>query len=252
MTRFHERFTIVIGAEDARRRFVNRAHNLIFDELLSRTADSGRIAKLIVSELGERYDYRGISLYIGDEFLRVLEAIEGYYRVAPAVRDALNEIVSQMLASAEVDLGVRWQDGRFLPVGVTLLDDALVNDPLHWLRNKGHDSVLGPFEKGLAHLLRAHNDPAPCADVTTDMYEALEALAQLVSGREGRDLSANRELFLSRVGASDAYKQILRDYIEYANQFRHASQAGARPSLSLKEAESFVYLTGLFIRLAMP
>ena len=90
-------------------------------------------------------------------------------------------------------------------------------------------------------------------DVVTDLYESLEALAKLVTGRPDKDLSGNRELFLRKVNASDAYKSLLKDYIDYANHFRHAeSPAKPKPTVSEREAESFVYLTGVFIRLAIP
>jgi hypothetical protein len=90
------------------------------------------------------------------------------------------------------------------------------------------------------------------SDVITDMYEAVEALAKKVTGRD-KDLSENRELFISKVKASDHYKVMLKDYIDYANDFRHAEREGKpKPQLSEREVESFVYLTGIFIRLAMP
>ncbi len=64
--------------------------------------------------------------------------------------------------------------------------------------------------------------------------------------------SANRELFISNVKASKEYKKILVEYINYANEFRHASKEGKnKPAISQQEAESFIYLTGLFIRLAV-
>ena len=53
--------------------------------------------------------------------------------------------------------------------------------------------------------------------------------------------------------ASDGYKKILKEYVAYGCDFRHALEAGEkRPQISHKEAETFIYLTGLFIRLAMP
>jgi hypothetical protein len=83
------------------------------------------------------------------------------------------------------------------------------------------------------------------------MYEAVEALAKIETGRDV-DLSANCELFVKSVKASEPYKALLKDYIAYANQFRHAPRnKQPRPALSMKETESFVYMTGLFIRLAM-
>jgi hypothetical protein len=45
---------------------------------------------------------------------------------------------------------------------------------------------------------------------------------------------------------------LLKEYIEYANNFRHALKEGEkRPAVSVAEVESFVYLTGIFIRLAI-
>jgi hypothetical protein len=50
------------------------------------------------------------------------------------------------------------------------------------------------------------------------------------------------------------YRELIKAYIKYANEyFRHAtSEAQPRPQISMREAESFVYLTGVFLRLAMP
>ena len=84
------------------------------------------------------------------------------------------------------------------------------------------------------------------------MYESIEALAKIITGREGKDLSANAELFLSKIKTSSKYRVILKDYIDYANDFRHPPEEGAaRKPINEHEAESFVYLTGLFIRMTM-
>jgi len=61
------------------------------------------------------------------------------------------------------------------------------------------------------------------------------------------------ELFIKAVNISEPYRKLLKWYIEYANDFRHAATATKpRQTISDKEAESFVYLTGVFLRLAMP
>jgi len=137
--------------------------------------------------------------------------------------------------------------------GGKLLDDKLINDALNWLRAKGYESVLTPYQKGLSHFLQAHVKKDAFSDVITDMYESLEALAKIVTGKPEKDLSGNRELFMSKVNASDSYKVLLKDYIDYANLFRHAEKPSKpRPTISEREVESFVYLTGVFLRLAMP
>jgi hypothetical protein len=104
----------------------------------------------------------------------------------------------------------------------------------------------------LRHFLEVEKRPEVLSDVITDTYEALEALAKIITGRPNNDLSANAESFIKAVKASDAYKSMLKEYIDYANRFRHSPRpARPRPSLSVPEVESFVYLTGIFIRLAI-
>ena len=90
--------------------------------------------------------------------------------------------------------------------------------PQRFIKFKG---VLAPYEKGLRHLLHSQIRTELLNDVVTDMYESLEALAKLQTGRDS-DLSGNAELFIKKVSASDEYKVILRNYIDYANRFRHA------------------------------
>ncbi len=166
----------------------------------------------------------------------------------------LLELIWRILGESEVDLGIRWdrENRRFLKSGARLLDDKLVNDLLQWLSEKKYESVLQPFQKGLDHFLHSMKRPELLSDVITDMYESLEALAKIVTHRPSKDLSSNRELFIKAVNASPQYKNLLADYITYANDFRHAVQEGKeKTSLSEKEVESFIYLTGLFLRLAM-
>lgn len=140
----------------------------------------------------------------------------------------------------------------FVRTGAPLLDEHLVNEPLRWLSEPKYKSVRQPFEKGLSHYLEAQNRPDRLADVITDMYEAVEALAKIITGRHNKDLSGNAERFISEVNTSKHYKTLLRDYISYGNEFRHAEREGRpRPPLSEPEVESFIYLTGLFIRLAV-
>lgn len=260
--RFHERFEIPVGAQEARRRFLARVKNFLGPFLEDcYTVEAVRdIERTLASELGDVYEYGYLDeLLVSDNLLKVLHALEIVYDEADMPeppterppRTVLDRTVRDMLAKAEVDLGVTWDRGRFHPSGAQVLDAKLVNDPLHWLREKQYKIVAEPFEKGLSHLLRSHADPVVRADVVTDMYEAVEALAKIETGRD-KDLSANAQAFISKVRASDAYKVLLKDYIDYANNFRHAAEEGRpKPTLSAAEVESFVYLTGLFIRLAI-
>ncbi len=135
--------------------------------------------------------------------------------------------------------------------GATLLDDNVVNDPLHWLRDVKYDNVRKPFEKGLKHWLEVHKDKERCGDVVTDMYEALEALGKITTGRD-TELAGNRERFASQVGLPEQYKHMFKDYVEFGCKYRHApGMETPRTYPSPNETETFIYLTGVFIRFAL-
>lgn len=130
-----------------------------------------------------------------------------------------------------------------------MLDERVISEPLGWLEDKNYGSVRAPFKKSLSHLLESLNKHERRADAFTDAYEALEALSQIVTGRSDRDLSANRELLISRSKLDAAYSVLLKDYIDLGNKFRHApGQTERRPTPSAAETEAFVYLTGVFLR----
>src|SRR6185436_9346610 len=99
-----------------------------------------------------------------------------------------------------------------------------------------YKGISDAFKKGLDHFLHSTKKAALLADVLTDMYEALEALAKVVCKNE-KDLSGNGESFISEVGLADPYKRMLKEYIKYANDFgRHAGPQGkAKPLPSRRE-----------------
>jgi hypothetical protein len=113
----------------------------------------------------------------------------------------------KLLAETEIDIGIRWEDGHFLPAGAPVLDSALVNNPLNLLNTPEYKGVSVAFGKGLDHFLHSTKNPSLLTDVLTDMYEALEAIAKLVCQNE-KELSANREGFISSLGlAVQAYAE---------------------------------------------
>lgn len=253
--KFHERFDIEVNVKDAKAHFINRTNNLIFSELYIRQTDliQRNMYQRAASYIGARYRYGNTYIsYVGSNFLNCLRSIESTFNLFQELGEEkqILLIIEKLFELTEVDIGVKWQNGRFIKTGAKELDEKLVNDSLQWINKYSYETVRVPFEKSLRHLLESEKDSTKLSDVITDSYEAIEALAKIINEND-RDLSANREQFIKNVKASDEYKKILREYIDYANNFRHAIKEGEeKPNIKTSEAESFVYLTGLFIRLA--
>ena len=263
MRDFRRRFNLDIGEAEARRRFINRAINLVFERYFGLTSFNSSpvrfmermtIESEVMSALGERHSPAASFVYIARSFPDCLLAIEALYRALkawPSEQRYVAEATKRLLTDSEIDLSVKWEDATFRPAGAADLDNALVDEPLHWLQERGYESVYSPFAKALRHYMESQNDPPKLADAITDLYEATEAMAKIVTGRSAKDLSANAELLISRMGASPAFAGILKQYIAYGSEFRHAAQQDAPRALPTRvEVEAYLYLTGLIIRLA--
>lgn len=261
-TSFHSRFNIPVALETTQNHFVNRVLNFIssrypFLQQTGHTRSSvlrNHQLSAVANSLGERFDERTtFDKYVQGDFYRCLQALEAFYptlgeQSGTEFTKELDSIISQ----SEVDLGIRWKNGKFLPSGARLLDEALVNANLDWLSAPQYQNVLAPFQKGLSEFLRGQPDPNKLIDAVRDMYEALEAMAKVITGKTNKDLSANRQLFVNKLGLSNHYAKMLSDYIDYACEFRHAVEAGlSRTPPPFQEAEAFIYTTGLFLRLAL-
>ena len=132
-----------------------------------------------------------------------------------------------------------------------MLDNKIVNDPLDWLKRRGYSTVIQPFEKALRDFVEIGSRPDSLSDVIKDAYEALEALAKIVLNNN-QDLSKNREKFVSEIKGKAFHKKVLKEYVNYGCDYRHASKPKLpRPQPTIAEAEFFLYFTGTFIRLAM-
>ena len=257
---FHQRFSIEVGLDEARQMFVNRVLNTVqaIFPLLNSVHYKDRkhdiMLNRVASTLGKRYAWTDIfSLYCGNDFTETLRCVEALYHSlgSSSEQATLGAEVMLALYDSEVDIGVEWRNGVFWSKGAILLDQALVNEPLEWMSEPTYKSVLQPFKKALSDYLESNAKPEKLADVITDMYEALEAMAKIVTGND-REMSGNRELFISRISLDKHYAKMLKDYIGYANEYRHAVALGqTKKPPSEHETEAFMYMTGLFIRLAI-
>jgi len=95
--KFRERFDIVVEADSARRMFVNRAHNLVFEDFVRDRFEGYeyRLERAILTHLGDRAEIaqRPLARKIGEDFYRNLQALEALYRSITHHRDELDTII---------------------------------------------------------------------------------------------------------------------------------------------------------------
>jgi hypothetical protein len=123
--KFHDRFNIEVGQDESRRRFVNRTHNKIFVQISEDAALTTRaaIGRAIGCEIGEIYvNLQPIHTFVGADFFKNLQAIEGWYgymqRVGTqASTDTMDSMIQDLISQSEVDLGIRWVNGKFIRKG---------------------------------------------------------------------------------------------------------------------------------------
>jgi hypothetical protein len=131
MTKFHQRFKIEIDITEARRRFVNRVHNVILENFMSSSSFTGddrfRVERAVRTHLGDRARYsdsRPFPDMIGENFERILNALEGLYTAMGAYigdRRLLDLLIRGLVEGSEIDLGIEWRDGQFLATGARSL-----------------------------------------------------------------------------------------------------------------------------------
>ncbi|MCH9029118.1 MAG: hypothetical protein IH819_05780 [Bacteroidetes bacterium] len=254
--KFHQRFTnIDIGADEARRRFTNRLLYVLFPSYPSITDNQLPLASRALGEPAKNVN--DFETVIRSDFYRLLDMLERLVTILPnenaktggLTATDLSEQIKQELDSVDIDLEIEWRDGKFYHRGARLLDDKLVDDPLEWLKNSGLSTVYEPFTKALDHLLRARKDGRFLDDAVTDAYDALEAMAKEVCDTN-KKFDDIRELFVSKIKASQKFKSIAKEMSQYAHAFRHgASEVKPKPKPTMAEVEAFIYTVGILIRL---
>ena len=258
--KFHERFNINYPTDLLKQNFIKRVNIMVMDEIVHETINypaSDKIERNVALAVGQEIrDTESLCDYYENDFNKCLQVLEVLYFNLVKLRrrklaTTIGKTIKDIIDMSEGDLGIAWKNGIFIKKGAELLDKELINKPLVWLERKKYPSVYEPFSHGLKNFIAADKNPTLLKSVITEMYESVESLAKIVTGRD-KDLSANKELFIKSINCSTEYKEILKDYIVYANHYRHAeSLIKDRPELKLNEVESFVYMTGIFIRLCI-
>ena len=202
-----------------------------------------RISIANINSFGRQLDIPPLRSLTNDEFiptLQVLVLLHQYYDGHPKEQKEISDSVADALSSAAIDLGVKWNDGMFYPSGANELDEKLVEEPLEWLADFPAERI--DYMKALTGYTNNRLD-----EVVGNCYLTIEGLARNVLNN-GKVLENNRDELIAKIGLSQEWKSLLKNFVNYANEFRrHASEN--RHNIKPAEAEAFLYMTGLLVRL---
>ena len=155
----------------------------------------------------------------------------------------LNRSIELALSMATIDLGVRWKDGLFYPSGAKELDDKLINENLDWLSS--FSEAKNFFQTSLNHFNKSLTSESARKDAVTNAYSSMEALEKkILNNSKNFDVNSNELVELIKLPTE--YKNIVHYYKQIAHSYssRHAGS-----EFSHEEAEAFIYLTGILMRL---
>jgi hypothetical protein len=262
---FNQLHGIKDGIEDEKRRFVERVNQAIFrevDTIRAREFDYAQLLRVLCFEIGCNLDDLWQSSHrwenqwhhakappeirslTQDDFETTLQVLMAIHQVFLGSIDGkgnwLTEQIQLALSTSTCDLGVRWKDGLFYPGGPEELDRPLVEETLTWLDS--YPNERKDYRKALEYYAAGDS----LGDVVKTCYCALEGTARQVLNNS-KTLDNNKDEILKCVGLSDGWKAVLATYIKYAHDFRHASPG--RHAITTVEAEGYLYMTGLLIRL---
>jgi hypothetical protein len=272
--RFNKLFGIQPNLEEEKARFVNRINQVVFRVIDTESADayayselferlcivlgenasdllrahgreSRRLEDNLLSVEGGKYLAPEIRILTRDNFTETMRILCILYAIFKSnkVKEGvllINKGVYEALSHATCDLGVQWKDGLFYPSGAEELDKALLEEPLVWLAKYPNE------RKDYKRALECYLEGTHLGNVIKNCYLSLEGVTRAILGND-KTLDNNKDALLAHINLSDGWKSILGTYIHYANDFRHASED--RYTASKEEAEAFLYMTGLIMRL---
>lgn len=152
----------------------------------------------------------------------------------------LSENIELVMSRCSCDIGIRWKEGFFYPAGAEELDESLIEETLTWLNT--YPNERKDYRKALEYYLEEKS----LDDVIKNCYSAIEGVTRKVLGND-KTLDNNKNELLRKMNLSDGWKSMLATYINYAHNYRHADTK--RHEITKQEAEGYLYLTGLIIRL---
>lgn len=246
----YERLGISTTLEEEERKFYTRL-NLAFYKIDDELTYAG-LAKEILWDLNFRLGEEKKSYFSAfldqHSFLKNLAVTEVLLFLLkesfPDTHTFLNSKIKEAIDNSLVDLGILFENDTFMKRGAETLDRAAVLDPLDWLED--YKTTKEFFKGALTEYLRRDYE-----DSITKAYSALESLVKTVLDSDKRLDKSIPEL-LSKLNLPTQWKAILKQFCNFAHEFstRHGRKdEDIKDEIYPKDAEAYIYFTGLMIRL---
>lgn len=241
--------------------FMESAYNIPFDE------DS---EKDFAYTIGEKYllKHNSLKLNFGDEpaelqrawlylskrttqfedFLSCVVALHNTYSGKKADKDSIYKSIKNALDDCHISFKfLKDNDGIFIfPEGAKELDDALVSEPLEWLKD------YPTAHKTFIIALRQYSDGIYIRDVADNLRKALEAFFQEFLGNT-KNLESNKNEICKYLGERGVDAGISGLYQPLINAYKNINDRIAKhnDAVDKKLLEFLLYQTGLLIRMVI-
>ena len=184
-----------------------------------------------------------------EETLFVVETIYSYFqneKVEEYIKtiDSKIELLSKQLSF----LKIRWRNGKFYPAEAKELSEKLINEPLEWL--KDYPKVKSLYKNALDHYSVSVRDNIKRKDVISNSFQAIEELTRNLLNND-KAFDNNFNYLVESLNLNTNWKQIFHYYKELSKEFGRHSGRGENFIPEQSDTESFLYLSGLIMRLIL-
>jgi|GEM_PF-1472425 len=266
LSEFKKNFGIEDNLAEEKENFVQRINQTVFKKIQDSFYPYKGVFVFLCYQLGVNADDRissvnrlnygssstipGIRSLTNDNFtetLKLLVLLYKFFEDQEEWKKYINNFTLLALSSAGYDLEIRWNEGMFYPSGAEALDEKLIDDILGVLQENNRKSIFIAYKKGIKEFLESRKDKSKLKNVVRDMQLALDETSKvlLVDKNVGfKHLLKDKNW--DEIVKNKFYQKIFIQLNEFADKLaKHKAEA----AFNEHEVETFVYLTGIFIRL---
>ncbi len=182
------------------------------------------------------------------EFLAHLVALLNTYGGVPTNRAYLLDVIEKSLYQCHIEYELLKEDGDyfFFPKGAKELDDALVSEPLEWLKDYPN------AHKTYVIALKQYSDGVYIRDTADNLRKALEAFLQEFLGNN-KNLETNKNEICKYLGREGVDPGIAGLFQPLINSYKNINDSIVKHNdkIDPKLLEFLLYQTGVLIRMIL-